>query len=70
MCVLTIKKEEQLMPHQAKLRVVILGNQEDRDWSKSDRFAPVLRFDSLQFLVSLTVQRRCGLKQGDCKKAF
>jgi hypothetical protein len=70
MCVLTIKKEEQLMPLQAKSRIVILGNQKDRDWSKSDRFAPILRFDSLRFLVSLTVQRRRGLKQGDCKNAF
>jgi hypothetical protein len=70
MCVLTIKKDEQLLPLRAKSRIVVLGNRETRDWSKSDRFAPVLRFDSLRFLVSLAVQHRRGLKQGDCKNAF
>jgi len=58
MCVLTIKKDEQLLPLRAKSRIVFLGNRETRDWSKSDRFAPVLRFDSLRFLVSLAVQHR------------
>ena len=58
------------MPLRAKSRIVILGNQEDRDWLKSDCFAPILHFDSLKFLVSLAVQHCCGLKQGDCKNAF
>jgi hypothetical protein len=70
MCVLTIKKDENLMPLQTKSRVVVLGNPEGRDWSKSKRFAPVLRFDSLRFLVSLSAQHRRGLQQGDCKNAF
>ncbi len=42
MCVLTIKKDKQLMPLRAKSCIVVLGNREHRDWSKSDRFAPVL----------------------------
>ena len=58
------------MPLRAKSRVVVLGNREGRDWSKSERFAPVLRFDSLRFLVSLSAQHRRGLQQGDCKNAF
>jgi hypothetical protein len=70
MCVLTIKKDEHLMPLRAKSRIIVLGNRECRDWSKSDRFAPVLCFDSLHFLVSLAVQHCRGLKQGDCKNAF
>ena len=70
MCVLTIKKDEHLMPLRAKSRIVVLGNRESREWSKSNRFAPVLRFDSLPFLVSLAAQQRRGLKQGDCKNAF
>jgi hypothetical protein len=72
MCVLTIKtdEQEQLMLLRAKSRIVVLGHRETHDWSKSDRFAPVLRFDSLHFLVSLAVQHRHGLKQGDCKNAF
>jgi hypothetical protein len=69
-CVLTIKKDEQLMLLCAKSRILVLGYCETRDWSKSNRFAPVLRFDSLCFLVSLAVQHRRGLKQGDCKNAF
>ncbi len=69
MCVLTIKKDKQLMPLQAKSRIVVLGNRECRDWSKSDQFAPVLHFDSFRFLVILAVQHCCGLKRGDCKNA-
>ncbi len=48
----------------------MLGNHEDRIWSKSDRFAPVLRGDSLHFLVSLAVEKGRPLCQGDCKNAF
>jgi hypothetical protein len=69
MCVLTIKKDEQLMPLQAKSRIFVLGNRESREWSKSGRFAPVLRFDSLRFLVSMSTQHRRAFKQGDCKNA-
>jgi hypothetical protein len=36
MCVLTIKKDENLLPLRAKSRIVVLGNHEDRVWSKSD----------------------------------
>jgi hypothetical protein len=70
MCVLTIKKDENLLPLRAKSRIVVLGNHEDRAWSKSDKFAPVLRSDSLRYLVSLAVEKRRTLKQGDCKNAF
>ena len=70
MCVLTIKKDENLLPLRAKSCIVVLGNHEDRVWSKSDRFAPILRGDSLRFLVSLAVEKRCPLRQGNCKNAF
>ena len=70
MCVLTIKKDENLLPLRAKSRIVVLGNHEDRVWSKTERFAPVLRGDSLRFLVSLAVEKRRVLRQGDCKNAF
>jgi hypothetical protein len=70
MCVLNIKKDEQLLPLWAKSRIVVLGNWECRDWLKSVCIAPVLWFDNLCFLVSLAVQRSCGLKQGDCKNTF
>ncbi len=58
------------MPLWAKSRIVVLGNRESRDCSKSDCFAPVLWFDSLRFLVSLSTQHRWPLTQGDCKNAF
>jgi hypothetical protein len=68
MCILTIKKDENLLPLQAKLRIVVLGNHEDRVWIKSSCFAPVLCQDTLCFFVSLTVEKHCLLCQGDCKK--
>jgi hypothetical protein len=34
MCVLTIKKDENLLPLCAKLHIVVLGNHKDRVWSK------------------------------------
>ena len=42
MCVLTIKPDKMLRPHRAKARIVVLGNHEDRIWTKSDKYAPVL----------------------------
>ena len=69
MCVLTIKKDKNLLPLRAKSRIVALGNLEERTGSKSNRFAPVLRQDSLRFLTSLAVEKQRPL-QGDCKNAF
>ena len=48
----------------------MLGNHEDHVWSKSDKFAPVLRSNSLRFLVSLAVDKQHPLRQGDCKNTF
>ena len=70
MCVLTIKPDELLRPHRAKARIVVLGNHEDRIWTKSEKYAPVLRPDTLRFIVSLAVERHRTLRQGDCKNAF
>ena len=47
MCVLTVKRDKALKPVRAKSQIVVLGNHEERDWSKSERFAPVLRAESL-----------------------
>ena len=70
MCVLTIKPDEMLRPHRAKSRIVVLGNHEDRIWTKSEKYAPVLRPDTLRLIVSMAIQQRRTLKQGDCKNAF
>jgi hypothetical protein len=42
MCVLAIKKDENFLPLCVKSCIVVLGNHEDRVWSKSDHFALVL----------------------------
>ena len=70
MCVLTIKPDEMLRPHRAKSRILVLGNHEDRIWTKSEKYAPVLRPDTLRLIVSMAIQQRRTLKQGDCKNAF
>ena len=70
MCVLTVKKDENLNPDRAKSRIVVLGNLEDRPWLKSDKYAPVLQYSSLRLLTSMAVEQRRKLKQGDCKNAF
>ncbi len=57
MCVLTIKKDKNHLPLRAKSPIVVLRNHEDRVWSKSNCFAPVLCGDSLRLLVSLTVKK-------------
>ena len=56
MCVLTSKRDENLLPIRAKSRIVILDNHEDRVWTKSEKYAPVLRADSLRYLVSIAVE--------------
>jgi hypothetical protein len=61
MCVLTIKPDEMLQHHRVKARIVVLGNHEDRIWTKSDKYAPVLRSDTLRLLTSMAVERRCTL---------
>ncbi len=70
MCALTIKKDENLLPLWAESRIIVFGNHDDRVWSKSNCFAPVLCQDTLCFLVSLTVEKRHPLCQGYCKNTF
>ena len=62
MCVLTTKNDVILLPLWAKFQVVVS--------SKSKRFAPVLKSDSLRFLVSLVVENTITLKQDDYKNTF
>jgi len=54
----------------AKSRIVVLGNHEDRVWTKPETYAPVLRPDSMRVMVSLAVEKCRTLKQGDCKNAL
>lgn len=70
MCVLVVKPDKDGKPHRAKSRIVVLGNHEDRLYSKSDRYAPVLKYSSLRLLTSKAVGEKRVLQQGDCKNAF
>ncbi len=70
MCVLTIEPDKMLWPHRAKSRIIVLGNHKDWIWSKPENYGPVLCPDTLRIIVSMAVQQRCTLKQGDCKNAF
>jgi hypothetical protein len=70
MCNLTIKPDEMMNPHGANSRIVVLGNHEDRIWTKSEKYAPVLRPDTMRLLLSMAAKQHQVLKQGDCKNAF
>jgi hypothetical protein len=69
MCVLTIKPAMMNL-HCAKSHIVVLGNHKERIWSKSDKYTPVLCPDTMRLIVSMAVEQRRTLQQGDCKNAF
>jgi hypothetical protein len=70
MCVQTVKPDKNGDPDRAKTRIVALGNQEDRVWEKSEKFAPVLRDESSRVMTSMAIQAGRREKQGDCENAF
>jgi hypothetical protein len=70
MCVLTIKPDEMLHPHQAKSHILVLNNHEDCLWSELDKYAPVLGPDTLGLIVSMAIEQQKVLQQGDCKNTF
>jgi hypothetical protein len=71
MCVLVIKPDKDRKPHRAKSRIVVLGNHEDRYYTKSQRYASVLKYTSVRLLCSKAVEaKRVLQQQGDCKNAF
>jgi hypothetical protein len=70
MCVLSMKCDKYLLSLHAKSCIVVLPNHEDCVCSKSDQSAPVLRSDSLLFLVTMAVSKHPPLHQGNCKNAF
>ena len=70
MCVLVFKNNKDGDRSRAKSRIVILGNHEDTYYTKSERFAPVLKYSSLRLLVSKSFKDKLILQQGNCKNAF
>jgi hypothetical protein len=69
MCTFTVKKTNGV-PTCAKSRIVILGNFDPRQWTKSDCFSPVVSIPMVRLLTALAVHNKCTVKQGDCKFAF
>ena len=70
MCVMTIKRNENMAPVRAKSRIVVLGNLKGCLWEKSEKYAPVLQYSSLRFLASMATESCLVIKQGDCNNAF
>ena len=70
MAISTVKYDEHGAPKRAKYRIVVLGNLDPHDWTKSDCFAPVMSLKELRLLTSIAIKHRCILQSGDFKQAF
>ena len=70
MCVLVVKTNRNGKPDRAKSHIVVLGNYEDRVYSKLKRYAPVLKYDSLYLLTANAISNCRVLQHGDCKHTF
>ena len=69
MCVLTIKHKDGYA-HRVKSRIVVLGNQQTIQYQLNQKYAPVLTQTQFRLILSLTVQHKRYLCQGDVKNAF
>ncbi len=70
MAISTIKKDENGDPKRCKYRIVVLGNLDSNNWSKSDCFAPVLSQPELRLLVDISVGMKRIPKSADVSQAF
>ena len=70
MCIHTVKPDSDGNPLRAKSRTVVMGNVEDRYWTKNELFAPVLMKHSVRALLGLAVSKGRRVKQCDAKNAF
>jgi len=70
MALSTVKFDECGTPKRAKYRIVVLGNLDPHDWTKSECFAPVMSQLELRLLTAIAVKHKCILKAGDVKQAF
>jgi hypothetical protein len=68
MCVLMIKPDKMLNPFHTKSQIVVLGNQEDHIWSKSETYAPVLWSKTICLILSMALEHHRYIKQKDCTK--
>ena len=70
MGILSVKKDATGNPLRAKSCIVVLGNRDPTEWSKSECYAPVVALPMVRMLTALAVKHKTTLKQGDCKNAF
>ena len=70
MAISTVKYDEHGSPKRAKYRIVVLGNLDPHDWTKSDCFAPVMSLKELRLLTAIAIKHKCILQSGDFKQAF
>ena len=70
MALSTIKNDENGKPKRCKYRIVVLGNLDSNNWSKSDCFAPVLSQPELRLLTDIAVGMKRIPKSGDVSQAF
>ena len=70
MCVMTIKRYENMAPDRAKSRIVVLGNLENRLWEKGEKYALFLQYSSLRLLTSMATNNFRLLGQGNCNNSF
>jgi Reverse transcriptase (RNA-dependent DNA polymerase). len=70
MAISKIKRDSHGNPTRAKYRIVVLGNLDPHNWSKSDCFAPVLSAMELRLLLAIATQAKVVPKQCDAVQAF
>ena len=70
MAISTIKEDQDGKPIGCKYHLVVLGNLEPSNWSKSDCFAPVLSQLELRLLLTIAVSKTCTPKTADVSQAF
>jgi len=70
MAIATIKYDAHNRPKRAKYRIVVLGNLDYHQWSKSATAAPVMSQLELRILTALAISHKRSLKNCDIKQAF
>lgn len=70
MAISKIKRDAHGNPIRAKYRIVILGNLDPHNWTKSDCFVPVLSALELRLLLSIATHHKVIPKQCDAVQAF
>ena len=65
-----IIKDKNGKPARAKYLIVVLGNLDPHDWSKSECFVPVISEIELNLMMSLACQLKIEPKKGDFLQAF